>query len=1092
MALLSPDILLPTTAGTFRAGSVGILVSGTMDPVTTAIYYTYAIAADAPGPFPSPSSPQTAGITLGAPQVGPETTLPWSLDTSYVPGLAYSTKAQFVFWAYNSITLETSLTTTLDISFALPQNISVVSPVPSGIGIERRNYSITVSNQGMPELPATQNFVGFNYYVSTTSGSGYTRMNRDYVSTPSSQGLVPGVTEVSTSLSGNVQVDTKVTQLVPSDTYSFIFDKDLLATLQSEGKITVGNDGASTTFYFVVTSVIFNQTMGEVVESLYSSEIGAMFLAFVPQFQELPARTRMDIVRSMSGRLLSLNPKLNILSGGVLRDQIDPIAEEFSDYYMVQDFISRTQSLDGLVAFDDANGDGISDPVATSSAKLTLQGALRLPNDQMVQSIIDAYFEKYAANFNLSRIPSTFAIGKVLFYASSIPPEGLIIEDGATLISKADTNNGVASQRFKVLGGKQLSYADRSRYYNATTGRYEVGADIEAQGSGTGGNVNAGDINQLVDGADLRFKVINTSSTYNGKDTESNLSLANRTKLAMAGLDTGTEAGYMLKALSVGGVLSVRVEKSGDPLMRRDIDPVNGEHIGGKVDVYVQGVMPVQVQDVFAFSYAGPEGTQQGDRFYVEDATSFRIRTNAPAVTAATPIFEVVRVTNVSKGKDYNVSGAVAGLGDGDTIELAMNPDNLAIGMATLDMLEVDYRYRGSNSMTLSVQPVDSIVSVVGDVDGPLPPENYSFIKLEDPLLTGYSTIAHDGVTLQFFNNLPSQTVQSIVAETHVLTLDRNAVLTRKGVDTDTIVVSSDTGATNRYKRDLDYRVIKGGDNEFVNIALVQNGKIRNGSTVYVNYSAGQNFTVTYLTNKLLSQVQSELDSMRHAAADVIVKQCFRNEVDIAVRVIRTRGTSESDVVNKVASGLSAKVQSLKLGEPLNLDDVVNIVKNTTGVKTVTLPLARVMKKNGSFIPNDVVGTTDFQVYSQNTGRGVTSYISVNPVLSYGTLDQGGDPNLFRAIYENGRPLVLASTPNGVSAAQGRGYINADGRIVVSTLDGAPPQMKSYSVAYYSYVSPDNEFAADITVDSMESLVVGANSFTIDASSEEQVIRRGL
>ena len=42
------------------------------------------------------------------------------------------------------------------------------------------------------------------------------------------------------------------------------------------------------------------------------------------------------------------------------------------------------------------------------------------------------------------------------------------------------------------------------------------------------------------------------------------------------------------------------------------------------------------------------------------------------------------------------------------------------------------------------------------------------------------------------------------------------------------------------------------------------------------------------------------------------------------------------------------------------------------------------------------------------------------------------------------------------------------------------------------FVPPEQEFAGDITVDEMENLTVGTTSITIDASSEEQVTKRGL
>lgn len=1092
MSLLTPVILLPTQASSFRASSLGLIVSGTTEIRTSRVEYTYAVKTTSDPSFPAhPSTKTSTGISLSVPVLGVEEVLPWSFDMGVIP-LTYSDEVELRFYAREESTGETSLPVQLTVTFALPQLIFTTSPIPTGVSIDRKNYALTVSNSSVVLSSSQQSFIGFNYYVSLDSGRNFVRMNRDYVQAPTSIERAYGSVSKSTAQSGSVQVDTTVSEFVEVPTYSFALNRKVLDSLVASGKLPNIPYNETTTFFFVVTSVVYDNTSLEMGESLYSSEISGRFLVFSTNFQELPPRTRDDIVLSMASRMLDLNSKLNVLSGGVIRDQVDPVAEEFADYYVVQDFISRCQSLDGLVAFDDADGDGVSDPVATSTDKRRLQIALRLPNDGMVQSIIDAYFDKYAKNVSLTRLPATFAVGSILFYATSIPPDGLYVSDGAIVSSRGDSSRGKPPIQFRVQGSKRINFADKEHYYNKLKNRYEITADVECMVTGESGNVVAGDIIQLVSGGDLRFKVINTASTYSGRTTEPNLSLANRSRLALAGLDSGTEPGYALQALSVGGVSSVRVEKSGDPLMRRDIDQSTGKHLGGKVDIYVQGSMPVQVQDTFAFAFGGPEGLGQAERFFVEDANTFRIRTNASAVTASTPIFSITRALNATRGREYDLAGALVGVGDGDTIILSANTVNLSIGMATLDVIEVDYRYRGSESMVLSQQPVESIVSVVGDIDGDLTTDNYRFIKLEDPLLNGNSTEASDGVALQYFNNLPTMNLQTVTDEPAVLVADRNVLLSKKGVDSATIVVSSTAGTSNPYVLDLDYRVIRGGSTGTTEIALVPSSKIRSGGTVYISYECGQNFTITYTVNNLLQLVKGKVETMRHAVADVSIKQAIRNEVDIAARVIRNRGASASDVSNRVATALSARIQNLPLGTGINLDDIVNIIKNTNGVKTVSLPLTRAMKRNGSFVPNDHIGSTNFVIFSQSTSRGVTAYMTQNPVLSYGTLDKGGDTDKFRAIYENGISLVLADTALTVAQARGRGYIRADGRLIVSTTDGTPPQLKDYSAAYYTFVPPEQEFAGDITVDEMENLTVGTTSITIDASSEEQVTKRGL
>ena len=636
-----------------------------------------------------------------------------------------------------------------------------------------------------------------------------------------------------------------------------------------------------------------------------------------------------------------------------------------------------------------------------------------------------------------------------------------------------------------------MSYQERSTFFNAVTKRYEISVPIQAYTVGSGGNVNVGTIVQNVSGADPRLKVTNTSPTTGGSDLESNLLLANRSMLAIAGVDSGTEGGYALTTLGIGGVRSVRVHQAGDPLMLRDIDPTTGEHLGGKVDIYVQGQHPIQWQDTLAFSYSGPLGDGMGDRFYVNDAVNFMLTTNNPNVTPATPIFEVLRVTNVTKSLEYDTAGVVVGLGAGDSIQLAQNTVNLTVGMATLDVIEVDYRYRGSNVYVLNNQPVDEVLSVTGDIDGVLPPENYNLVKLQDPLKEGNSTISKDGVEVNYFNGYPTDSTRQITAETHYFLSTEPIKLAVMGVDTDTLVVSADSQGVLAYVRGTDYSVGKGGDKNYTYLYLESFSKIRNGSLVYVSYTAAQNFTVVYTSNNTLKQVQTAVNQSRHAAADVIVKNTIQNYVDIAIQIIRKRGFNADTISNQIKTTLGNAVNNLKVSQPLMVDDVIKMVKDINGVKTVVLPILKMMKKNGSFIPSDYLGSVNFKAYNENAGQGVTSFISTTPVLAYGTVDTGGIPSLFKAIYEGTQALVMADTPLAVSLGQGRGYIMSDGRILVTTLDGAPPQTKEYTAAYYTYVAPESEFSSDIMVDSIESLAVDSDSITVDASTEESSSRQG-
>jgi hypothetical protein len=1095
MALARPVILIPTSSD-FITSILDQLISGTVTSEVTEVRYTYSLIKSGTPDTPVFGGYQTQAITFSSTSLDETELLPWSFGSSLIGEEVLPGDKLYVnFYSYNEATQEESAATEINVSFIEDSQSSISSPVPTGISVERKNTSLTVLLSEPNSLGFSGDLLGFNFYVSTTAGAGvdgYTRLNQSYITDVFRVDTIQVSSETEVNKTNNIEVSTTVTETSDTNKYAFELNKTVFDRLVKDGGIPNVPYTDDSVFYFTTTSLSYDATLGEVVESDYSSEIEGRFIVFAPIITEMPPRTQDDIILSVSKSILATNEEINMAPGSSYRDIIDPLVEEMADQYIIQDFVSRSQSLDALVAFDDADGDGESDPVEESSLKMALAEALKITNAVQIQLMIDQAFDGLASNYNVSRLNSSEASGKALFYVSTVPEEGLIIENNSILQSEADENEGVDSVQFIVLGSKTLSYASRESYYNPTEDRYEIEVDIESTVAGIEGNVPSNTINSIVSGADVRFRVTNPTATTNGRDVESNLDLANRAKLAFVSIDTGTEGGYAAQAIKVNGVRAVRVEKAGDSLMRRDILSETKEEIGGKVDIFVQGERPVQVQDIFAFNFGSPDGTQGGERFFIEDSINFRIRTNNPKVSAATPIFEVTRVYNATRSELYDISGAVAGSGDGDTIELAQNSTNLSIGMATLDVIEVDYRYRGSDTYVFSTQPVDSIVSVVGDIDGTISEDVYNLIKLEDPYYEGNSTIASDGIQIVPSNGIPTETFQTISNESHDFLLSDPVTLSKKGIDIDTIVVTGDTDGLVVYDKDLDYTVSRGSDSEFTELYLEPNGKIRNGSQVFVSYEAAQNFTVVYSTNEVLQRVDSAISTMQHSGADVIIKSAFKNQVDIAIQVIRKRNTSETEVSDKIRTSLTNFIENRQLGEMLAQDDIVNIVKNIPEVKNVTIPLTRMMKMNGSFIPDDILGRVNFQVYNNNTNKGITSYISVNPVLNFGTEDGGGDSNLFRGIYEDDVSLVLADTPLEVSAARGRGYIRADGKIIVSTKDGSPPQLKEYSASYYTYESADADIVGDITVNEMEHLSVGSNSLTIDARAEETIVKRGL
>jgi hypothetical protein len=280
-------------------------------------------------------------------------------------------------------------------------------------------------------------------------------------------------------------------------------------------------------------------------------------------------------------------------------------------------------------------------------------------------------------------------------------------------------------------------------------------------------------------------------------------------------------------------------------------------------------------------------------------------------------------------------------------------------------------------------------------------------------------------------------------------------------------------------------------DIAYTYIELLYHSKIRHGDRVLVSYQASENFNVTFVTNDLIRQVQVKIDQMKHACADTITKQAIRNFADISFVVVRKIGVDINLLKSRIVTAVSNQVSKLKMGDTLTQSDISSIVRAVDGVKDIRIPFTRMMKRNSSFIPLDEIGYTTFEVYSKTSASGVTSYRSINSVLTYKTSDNGGDSNLFRGVYEDNKILELVDTPISVSKNVGRSYIQSDGKIIVSTTDGAPPQSKFYKVSYFTYYAADENPVDDIYTAEIEYIEIDNISLRDIEIVDEKVNKRG-
>jgi hypothetical protein len=620
MTVSAPLILYPITSWT--------------SPGTSSIYYTSELIQDISGTIPfDPDTLEdnafltvefryqltregaidaytnwtTTGITVGTTYIN-VTEIPWYLNTEGIVDFLLYDSILFEFRTVKRISLNqgpgyvSEISTTSSVTAYIVMDTSITSSIgiPTGVKIKKAKDAITIMVPTASLIPnSNSDIVGVNFYISLTPGggsNGYVQMNETYITEiDASETETTVITDTSvTDTAGDITVETKKTRQVDNDFLTYSLTVPVLTRLVTEGKISnvFLSDGVSInldlTYYFVATAVAFDKSLNQVIESNFSVELEGGFLNLTSQFRELPGRSRSDVLFSIIKTLMNDNNTINVIGGSVVRDTIDPVSNEFERYYIIQDFAFKVLSLDALLAFDDSDGDGVSDPMEFNLGKKRLADALNIKDGSTLQVLINDQFDKKASDYNITRNTATKARGQVTFYVNNAPTTNIIIPNGTIVTYPGDSAQGIISINFVVVGTKIIDASNPDYYYNPVNNRYEIVANIEASLAGSNGNVPANSI-ITVTGLPSTVLVRNEDPTDFGENTENNTKLVERCKLSIASVDRGTEAGYTRAAMDIPGVEQVRAEVAGDQLMIRDFDIESNKHVGGNVDLYIKG-----------------------------------------------------------------------------------------------------------------------------------------------------------------------------------------------------------------------------------------------------------------------------------------------------------------------------------------------------------------------------------------------------------------------------------------------------------------------------------------------------------------------
>lgn len=258
-------------------------------------------------------------------------------------------------------------------------------------------------------------------------------------------------------------------------------------------------------------------------------------------------KTEETVRNNIIAAIQAAQPTLTTRIGSVVRDVlINPSAYEFGSIYSELSDISDAQSIWTAI------GDDI----------LAL-----------------------AKNYLIYQTPEVKAYGTVIFYSTQEPTTTITIPLGTSVTTDLDADGQLL--QYTTVQSVSIPLAEKASYYNSTTGNWEVSCLVTAESGGTKYNVAANAI-KLIRGVISGINgVYNASEISGGADVESETSVANRVINKLAGVNIGTNSGYIENVMTISGVQDALVVGPRDANMTR-------KSIGG-VDIYVKGTLPVSV-----------------------------------------------------------------------------------------------------------------------------------------------------------------------------------------------------------------------------------------------------------------------------------------------------------------------------------------------------------------------------------------------------------------------------------------------------------------------------------------------------------------
>lgn len=633
-------------------------------------------------------------------------------------------------------------------------------------------------------------------------------------------------------------------------------------------------------FYVILTTVIQDPATNAVYESAAAGPFlcGFVNMKLVNPTDFLALQKSSDIASRMIAQITRAQPNLDLTAMAEIRDVIiNPLALELANMSVREWFSRCASSISALAQIDDADGDGVSDPVATSTTKQQIARAYGLSQTD-VQTFIDSRFDVIGnSQAGLARGGEETATAMAVFFTYSLPTAALTVPVNC-LVSTLPNATTDAVQ-FMTTASGTIDPSNASAYYDQVNGWWGISLPVQCTTSGSAGNVGAGTIRQVVSNGPSGISVTNLTGATGGADQQANAPYAAMIQEKLiTGVDTGSRNGYTVAALQVPGITDCLVVAAGDADMLRDWSSLVEEHTYGCVDVYTRGTSVSEQTSTFPFAYQNT--STYGDYSTYVSATL----TNAASLIFSISgfpsmpfsLYSAVEFVITSLGRTVwlgvqhaqfdNTNGLI--ILDPTENAYVVNPDgstsvwqingvnatNLQMVQSVAGQASVSFcfmaRYASGINYTPAIQPVLAIDQLGGPITGQIAPSNTELVYTTDFLLTGGSNEAGDSVVAD---------QGKTVATTETVTLGSTAVTIDSAMDVPllnnapgNVLSVRSTDSSTLYAFGVDYSIVATAPYRTYGIVPLAGGALSAGMQVIVAYNKYVLVeTLTYQTDTL-------------------------------------------------------------------------------------------------------------------------------------------------------------------------------------------------------------------------------------------------